>query len=369
MISTLEVTIDSLANSGDGVGRIDNKVIFVPYTSPGDRVRVEIQTNKKSFARARLIEVLSPSPHRVNPPCPYYGKCGGCDLQHIDYPTQVHWKRENLLSCLSKIAKLEDLSIVQEVVKSPNTFHYRNRLQVHVDSTGPYFLQKNSHQPVHIDRCLIAEEAINEKLKDIPLPKKGKSQKLELATHADSVKVYHVDPMGSSELGFRQVNTLQNNTLIEKTLAVITQQNVSTVLDLYCGQGNWIKAIHKTWPHISCTGVDNNPTNIAKAKSHGSENLQFVLADAETFLAQQSESFDLMILDPPRKGCDPQLFQALQTARRPGLVLYISCHPATLARDLCSLKDLDYSVLEVLPVDMFPQTSHLETWCMLRSNS
>lgn len=363
------MTIDSLANSGDGVGRVDNKVIFVPYTSPGDRVRVELLTNKKSFARARLIEIVSPSPHRVSPPCPYYGKCGGCDMQHLDYATQIFWKRENLLSCLSKIAKLEDLSCVREVMPSPHLYHYRNRLQIHLDANGPYFLQKNSHNPVYIDRCLIAEEAINEKLNDIPRPKKGRIQKIELASQSNGVGIYSVDALGSSGLGFRQVNSRQNDQLIQKTLSVFAEQNVSTVLDLYCGQGNWAKAIHQAWPQISCLGVDNNPTNISKAKAHTSENLQFELAHAENFLSQQETIFDLMILDPPRKGCDPKLFEALRKSNRPRFVVYISCHPATLARDLFSLKELDYSVQEILPVDMFPQTSHLETWCMLRSNS
>ena len=363
------MTIDSLANSGDGVGRVDNKVIFVPLTCPGDRVRVELQTHKKSFARARLVEILSPSPQRVTPPCPYYEKCGGCNLQHIDYSTQIFWKRENLLNCLTKIAKLEDLSCVQEIAPSPLPFHYRNRLQIHLNAEGPFFLQRNSHNPVSIDRCLIAEESINEKLKEIPWPKKGSTQKIELATGPDGVGVYSVNSPGFSELGFRQVNSDQNERLIKKTLTFLAEEKVSTVLDLYCGQGNWAKAIHQAWPHISCLGVDNNPTNISKAKAFTTENLEFVLAQAEDFLSQQEERFDLMILDPPRKGCDPALFQALEAAKKPRLILYISCHPATLARDLFSLKELNYRVQEILPVDMFPQTSHLETWCMLRSNS
>ncbi len=358
-----------MANSGDGVGRVDGKVIFVPYTSPGDRVRVELEIEKKSFARARLVEIVSPSPHRVSPPCLYYGKCGGCNIQHLDYSTQIFWKRENLLRCLSKIAKLEDLSCVQEVVPSARLFHYRNRLQVHLDANGPYLLQKNSHNPIYIDQCLIAEDGINEKLKDIPRPKKGRIQKIELATQPDGVGIYSVDALGSSDMGFRQVNTEQNDQLIHKTLSILANENVSTVLDLYCGQGNWAKAIHQAWPHVYCLGVDNNPINISKAMAHTAQNLQFELAHAEDFLSRQEMSFDLMILDPPRKGCDPKLFEALRKAKQPRHVVYISCHPATLARDLFLFKNLDYSVQEILPVDMFPQTSHLETWCMLRSNS
>jgi 23S rRNA (uracil1939-C5)-methyltransferase len=364
-----ELFIDSLANSGDGVGRINNKVIFVPRTCPGDLALVRIKKDKKTYAFAALVELIQQGPERTAPLCPYYENCGGCQLQHIHYSSQLQWKTKNLLTTLEKIGGLTAPFPMTEIVASPKQYHYRNRIQVHLDSIGPHFMARASHKPVYVNSCHIASPQINESLATLKPLRRPKKQKLELALHDGGVGIYSVDPMGHSELGFRQVNEEQNQFLIDKTLSLFKSANIHSVLDLYCGQGNWLHHIHKHWPDLQCVGVDNNPVNIEKANSISKGQIRFHLSDAMEFLAQAQYIPDLLILDPPRKGLDPQLIEQLSQNSRPQWLVYISCQPATLARDLKQLTHHAYQIRELIPVDMFPQTAHLETWCLLQSNS
>ncbi len=361
------ITIESLSNSGDGVGRIENKVVFVPYACPEDILWVEITQDKKTFFKAKIIEQIKPSPFRVDPPCRFFGECGGCDWQHIQYEVQLDWKKKNLTDVLKKLAAFEDQTRIQPVVRSPQVFHYRNRIQVQVDSKGYSYKAKNSHKNVTIDQCLIASSKINGRLQSPP--QSTKPTKIELAEINDRVETFKVDSVKGSELGFRQVNTAQNLNLIEKTLKTIGQRGpLSTVYDLYCGQGNWSRAIHQKYPDLQCIGIDINPINIRKAQAHQSTQLRFLLGPVEKLYGELPEPADLVIIDPPRAGADEKLIEALCN-KPPRYLIYISCHPATLARDLRSLLDQDWIIEEICPFDMFPQTSHLETWCLLRSES
>ncbi len=362
-----QVKIDSLSNSGDGVGRIDDKVVFVPYSSPEDILKIEITQDKKTFFKAKIIEILKPSPYRINPPCDFFGQCGGCDWQHINYETQLTWKRKNLFDVLKKIALFDQESLVKEVVQSPDVFHYRNRIQVQSSPQGYSFKMKNSHKEILINQCLIASHKINEILSQKPV--KLKTQKVELAELNNQAQTFKVDLKKGSELGFRQVNTLQNNNLIEKTLVTLDKiKPLSTVYDLYCGQGNWSLAIQKKYPDVLCIGIDINPINIDRIKNKEAHNLRFLQGPVEKLYVKQPEPADLVIIDPPRAGCDEKLLHSF-LEKPPRYLIYISCHPATFARDLKILLDQGWSIDEICPFDMFPQTSHLETWCLLRSES
>lgn len=361
-----QIVVTALANSGDGVGRLDQKVIFVPFSCPGDELLVEITENKKSFAKAKIVQILKASPQRVQPPCPVFGRCGGCDWQHIQYEVQSDWKRENLLRTLQNIGGVTDVSVVHAVAKSPDIYNYRNRIQVHHDDKGFYFNAKSSHQPVYIEQCLIASKAINDTLlnpRPFSLKDPGKS---EIAETEKGVAVFPVDAHGVSILGFRQVNDKQNQVLVDKTVEIIKSHGLKNVYDLYCGQGNWTIAIQDQLPEVHCVGVESDPNNLAKAKSKAAGSTQFILGRAEKIYPVGNASPDLVILDPPRSGCDIELIMKLQN-HPPRFLIYVSCHPATLARDLKILSSQGFGLVEVLPVDMFPQTAHLEVWCLLRS--
>lgn len=359
------IVVESLANSGDGVGRIDGRVVFVPFSSPGDRLLVEITLNKKSFLKAKIVEILEAAPNRRLPRCPVFGQCGGCDWQHIAYKDQLFWKKTDLIGTLKKIGGFDELKNVEDVIPSPDEFHYRNRIQVQFENQRFFYFGKGSHRRVYIDHCPIASSAINEVL---AAPQPGlKNGRWEIAETKQGVELFPVSKEGVSSLGFRQVNSSQNQKLVQKTVDFIAQRKLNRIYDLYCGQGNWARAIHQSQPQAHCTGIDINPINIKKAKAHETDRLKFRLGSAESLFQTLNERADLVILDPPRAGCEASLLEQMSGNNRPRFINYISCHPATLARDLKALSSYGWELMEVCPVDMFPQTSHLETWCMLRS--
>lgn len=364
-----ELTIDSLANSGEGVGRIDGRVVFVPNASPQDFLKIKITFSKKTFLKAQIIEILKPSPFRIKPLCTFATECGGCDWQHISYEQQLVEKSQNLLQTLKKIGKLENIPL-EPIVPCSKPFGYRNRIQLQYDKNGFYYLKKGSHSPVYIDQCLIAEDLINKNFEfcyNTAIEKKNKA-KIELATVRGQIKTFSVDKHGNSSLGFRQVNDTQNDVLVEKTLETIASLKIKSLIDLYCGQGNWSLAVNKALPEVSCLGIESNPINIKKAQKHSHPMLRFLEGKVEEVYLNLNEQADLVIIDPPRAGCSPEVLDAI-IKKKPKRLIYISCHPATLARDLQYLTKNSWTIDEILPVDMFPQTPHLETWSLLHSDS
>lgn len=362
----VDLTIDSLANSGDGVGRIDNKVIFVPYSAPGDKLKVEITQNKKTFAKGEVVEVVESSNERTEPNCQYFGDCGGCDWQHVGYEKQLEWKRKNLQSVLEKIGGLADVELVENTQPCSQVFGYRNRIQVNFDKNGIFYFKKGSKQKCYIDECAIADPLINEWLKTSG-PKQKMKGKLEIALNPNGeIDLFKVDQHGQSELGFRQVNSEQNHFIQTQILNLIEQENLKTVTDLYCGQGNFTLSIAERNPDIECLGVDINPTNNQWANDNRRPNTRFLLGDVGKLYEQWSQGTDLTIIDPPRSGCDDIVLDCLNKNPSPWLA-YISCHPATMARDLKHLLASGWEIHLIKPVDMFPQTSHLECLTILRS--
>ena len=367
-----EVIVQSLANSGDGVGRIDGVVVFVPFSCPGDRLKVEITQFKKTFAKAKIIEILEPSKDRTKPLCRHFTQCGGCDWQHIQYSSQLDWKRTNLIESFKRIGKLDLEDKVHPTVASPNQYNYRNRIQVREASESYYYLKKGSQQPVFIKECVIADELINRELSKHSNLAAGRTRpkkdpKWELAITDDfKVERFPVNEVGQSSLGFRQVNSQQNKWLQQKINQWVSADQCQSIADLYCGQGNWALAIAEHSPDIQVIGIDENPVNIGFAKELAPKNCQFLLGDVDKVYPTLNQSFDLTIIDPPRAGCSKEFLEML--SQNPSKELaYISCDPGTLARDLRLLSDLGWTIDEVYPVDMFPQTAHLETLVFLSS--
>ncbi len=372
------VTIQSLSNEGHGVAHVEGQTIFVPGTAPGDRAKIEITVRRKRWSRAKLIELLDPSPLRVEPRCPYVEQCGGCTWQHLAYTQQLKIKNQQLQETLQRIGGLKTLNL-QDIVPSPKPFHYRNRIRGVVEGGDFHFHQADSHELIAIESCAIAAPEINEQLASINMTKNhqpAERQSIEIAIMPNGrVDTLTLHKDRSTELGFRQVNDAISKLLTETVLAQIEHgmSNAGnpakpvSLLDLYCGHGTWSLAIANRHPTLRVVGVDSSAANIDAANKQSStvENATFIKNEAEKILTKSDTAFDFVIVDPPRAGLSNTVVDAL-TLHPCQTLLYISCHPATLARDLALLCTTSYTLESVQAFDMFPQTPHVETMAVLQ---
>lgn len=375
--SIFEIQIDSLAHGGSGVGRADGVVFFVPFAAPGDKVRVAIEAFKKTYATARIIDIIERSPHRREPPCKVFYECGGCQWQHINYAEQVAAKESIVRHALARIGR-EDQVEIRKIIPSPSEWNYRNRAQFRTIDRKVGFFKRNSHDIVDVDYCHIIEEGLNDELQKIrgqslskPSPQE---QKIEVFNSKDGI-FQTLNRGHSVETGFSQVNTAQNENLV----ALVTQNVPSqgAVLDLYCGNGNFsFPAAEKTDGKL--LGIDLSRAAIAAAQKQAAENS---LKEKATFkavdcvletqaLAKNKAHFQTIILDPPRIGCDEKIWKPL-VALGAEKMIYISCDPSTFSRDWARLKvasNSRYKIEFVQPFDMFPQTFHVELVCVISRN-
>lgn len=364
--SEIEVEIDSLSHTGDGVARYDERVVFVAGTMPGDQVRAKVSADKRTFLQADVVDVLRPSADRIEAPCKYFGQCGGCDWQHIPYELQLKAKSSQITETLERIGGIADVTVLA-IEPSMTPYHYRNRIQGQVVG-GKYFqYRKNSRELVAVDFCKIADTRINafieNKLVSVA------DGRVEIAVVDEQVEVLPIENRGT-ELGFRQVNSAVSSRLDELVLSAIAASGCNKVFDFYCGRGGWTNMIASAHPAITITGVDSTLVNV-QAATHAAEqlklnNVSYLHAKVEDSLSVMGSKNSLCIVDPPRSGLDPLVTQAF--CKKPSSdLIYISCHPATLARDLKVLTQKAYGIKTVQPLDMFPQTSHIECLVHLQS--
>ncbi|ASJ74430.1 class I SAM-dependent RNA methyltransferase [Granulosicoccus antarcticus] len=357
-----ELVIESLTNAGDGLGREEQRVIFVPYTVPGDRVRIKITQRKKTYALASVVEILEPSKDRISAPCEYFERCGGCDWQHVPYAVQLSAKQEQLTDTLARIGLLENLPM-KTITPSPQEYGYRNRIQGEIRAGQFHYKWRRSDQRIAIDKCVIAEDAINEYLASTDLTQTLQGR-VEISVEDGVVTMSAVNDRNSTELGFRQVNTAVSDVLTARLLELVGKSECQHIVDLYCGRGHWTNLIAQTHPDRKVVGVDVSAENIdaARAQTHelALENVAFHQAEVEKTLKKLGIKESLCIVDPPRSGLDTTVIDTLIEEPCKHL-LYVSCHPATLARDLKRLTESGYRVVSVESLDMFPQTAHLES--------
>lgn len=356
-----ELVIDALTNAGDGLGRQDQRVVFVPYTMPGDRVRIKITQRKKTYALGSVEELLEPSKDRISAPCPYFERCGGCDWQHVPYALQLAAKQEQLTDTLTRIGLLENLPM-GDIVPSEREYGYRNRIQGEIRAGSFHYKWRRSDQRIAVERCAIAEEPINDFLRDTDLADTVQGR-VEIAVVDGEVVVSPLNDKNSTELGFRQVNDEISDKLTARLLERVAQSQCAQIIDLYCGRGHWTNHIAEQHSDKKVVGVDSSADNIAAAREQASErglgNAVFHQAAVEKTLGKLDTGNSLCIVDPPRAGLDSLVSDALIAAPCEEL-LYVSCHPATLARDLKKLTEGGYRIEALTPMDMFPQTAHLE---------
>jgi tRNA/tmRNA/rRNA uracil-C5-methylase (TrmA/RlmC/RlmD family) len=360
----ITLTIDDIAFGGEGVGRADNFVVFVPFVAAGDVVEVEVTEVKKNFARARLLQILQPSTERVTPQCRYFGDCGGCQYQHLDYAAQLRIKHKQVCDLFQRIGGFSG-ALIDPVVPCPQPYGYRNRIMIRSQwdkfkqGLNIGYIRADNRLVVDIEECKIAEPALNQQIQEVrrhPPPKGGLKVVLRVAPEGWEV------PRDS----FFQNNFYLLPKLVEAVRSRLVDGGSRFLIDAYCGVGFFSIELAAQVERFAGIEVDTAAIKAAtrNAQTWGRGNGEFVAGRVETLLPQILARFDpgltTVVLDPPRTGCPPEMLRLLAEVR-PAQILYVSCHPATLARDLnvlCSGGVFELS--KIVPLDMFPQTQHVE---------
>ncbi|MBI1298309.1 TRAM domain-containing protein [bacterium] len=365
----IELELESMTPSGDALGRADGMVVFVPFGVAGERVSVRLVQHKKRFARGEIVEILRPSPQRTSPRCAYFGRCGGCEWQHIDYPAQVTYKTAIVEEQFRRIGRFEDAE-VRPCLPSPSAYRYRSRARLaRSERNRPGYRAAQSHAVIEVEDCPILEDSLNRKLHGVV--ESGLNNRRgdwELRPDTETIQVgefeYRVSPDS-----FFQINLPIATQLVDEVMARLQLTGKERVLDLYCGVGLFTLPISLNAATV--TGVEFSPTatndaqyNLAalyRLHPHMAQSTVLTGAVEETLSHAEivNTSWDVILVDPPRAGLDGIALAQIVDLSAPRIV-YVSCDPATLARDARVLVDAGYHMGEVQPLDMFPQTHHVE---------
>ena len=369
----LTLTIDDIAFGGEGVGRAGEFVVFVPFVALGESVEVELTEVKKRFGRARLIQVLTASPDRVTPGCRYFGDCGGCQYQHLAYETQLKIKHKQISDLFQRVGGFSAAAI-DPVVPCPQPYGYRNRIMIRSQwdkfkkGLNIGFIRADSRLVVDLDECRIAEPALNEQIKHVRLnpPPKG-GIKVVLRVPPEGWEV----PRDS----FFQNNFFLLPKLVDAVRDRLRLSGSRYLIDAYCGVGFFSLELADLVERYLGVELDFSAIKAARrnAAMRGKPNGDFLAGRTEDLLPQMLATFEMgkttLIIDPPRTGCPPEMLQLLRQLK-PAQILYVSCHPATLARDLSALcAEGVFNLTKIVPLDMFPQTQHVECVADLRGSS
>ena len=355
----VDLKIEDIAFGGKGVGREQRKATFVPYTIEGELVSAEIVREKKQFAEAELVEVKESSPHRVTPECPYFGQCGGCAYQHIGYEHQLAIKWRQVRDVLQRIGKLKDIPL-RPIIPSPKQFGYRNRITVHAQDGVIGFFRRDSHRLIDVEQCPISCDEVNRELMDL----RGK----------DPRDGHYTLRTSSSRRVFSQTNDQVADGL-RNLIVDLVPPNQDLLIDAYCGAGFFAKALLDKFERV--VGIDWDKFAIAAAKENATKKETYIAGDVEEELARSdgfSEEGEMgrlgsrrsltLIVDPPATGLGANARKEILNIA-PTTLIYVSCNPATLARDLKELHG-KFTINSVTPLDMFPQTAEIEVAVQLQ---
>jgi 23S rRNA (uracil1939-C5)-methyltransferase len=360
--------------------------VFVAGGIPGERVVAEVLRVWRKYIAARVVEVLHPSQHRVQAPCPYYGTCSGCQWQHLDYDAQLKAKHDTVVDALKRVGGLDDLP-VSAVTPSPRQLGYRNHARMTIGSGGTLgFVHRETRQFVRVDHCLLMHPGVNhllgllqdkcgettqlsiragEETQDHLIQPSLKSPDIPVATgqkhYVESVNGRRFRVASPS---FFQVNIQQTSNLIQVVRNALELSGTEVLLDAYTGVGTFAILLA---PYVRrVVAVEESSAAVADARENaaGLENVNFVLGKTEHVLGALAEKPDVVLLDPPRAGCQQEALRSLLRLAPPRIV-YVSCDPETLARDLKLLCLGPYLVSSIQPLDMFPQTHHVECVAVL----
>jgi len=365
------------------LARLEGRVVFTPFVLPGEMVRASVDRVKSDLWRGKLLSVVEPAASRVSPLCPYYGRCGGCQYQHASYELQLQQKAEILRDVLRRVGKIEYPGDIETVAGEP--WHYRNRVQLHIDKGAVGYFEPGSHTLCAIDQCPISSPKLNEAIAHLhrELPKVRPFQAdIELFTNETDVQVNvfgRVPPSVRAvfnSIGVREAlsygpfrvsrnSFFQVNRFLVDRLASCVCEGLSgkTAIDLFAGVGLFARALAPSFEKVIAveSGFSAFQDLVANAPATG------VQQSVEDYLPTVTEAPDLIVADPPRAGLGKHLVAELLRIKAPRLVI-VSCDPATLARDLRGLLAA-YRIERLSLVDLFPQTAHLETVVHLNGDS
>jgi 23S rRNA (uracil1939-C5)-methyltransferase len=401
-----EVETDRWAYGGEAMGRLpDGRAVFVPFTIPGETVRIELVEEKRGFARAKLLEVLEPAPERITARCKHYAICGGCHYQHMPYELQLEAKSAVLKDTLKRIGGFspeEVEELILPVVPSPEPWRYRNHVQFHLDPDGRLgYLAARSNLVVPIEECFLPEEKLNQiwpQLEFDPVPglfrialRSGADEDtmLVLETEGDEGLEFSIDiPMSAVQFGpntvhilsdsaemdmkvldtgfqvsagsFFQVNTSMAAAMVTHLLEHLPLTKDTVLLDVYCGAGLFSKFIAPKVAHL--TGIEENPQAVEdfSVNLNTFNNVIIYEVPAEVIMPELEAKPDIVLVDPPRAGLDRRVLDAI-VEMKPQILAYVSCDPSTLARDAKRLSGSGFTLEQITPFDLFPQTYHIET--------
>ena len=340
----VDLKIEDVAFGGKGVGREKGKAVFVPFTIEGEFVSAEIVREKKQFAEAEMVDLREGSPHRVEPKCPYFGRCGGCVYQHIEYEHQLAIKWRQVRDVLERIGKFKDVPM-RPIVPSPEAYAYRNRITVHAQDSVIGYFRRDSHDLIDVERCPIAMDEVNRALADL---------------RATQVRDGHYTLRAQSgPRVFSQTNDAVANAMRD-LIARLVPSGHELLIDAYCGAGFLAKALLDKFQRV--VGIDWDKFAIAAAQESATAKETYVAGNVDEELREALQRGDrtktTVIIDPPATGLTPAVRQAIVDLA-PGALVYVSCDPPTLARDLKELTE-KFAVESVTALDMFPQTAEIE---------
>ncbi len=381
--ATVEVEIERIVPGGAGLAHADDYTFFVTLAAPGDRVRARIERVRGKVAFATVAEVLTPSPARVEPPCPYFGRCGGCDFQQLTYEAQLEAKVEIIRDCLRRIARLEAPSEIS-ITPSPAIWRYRSRARWQHDPVRQYlgYYELASHNICDVAECPVVLPEVQDKLSQLRATLGGGgefdgAEEFQAVAGDDGVSLLPPLAEDDARERFRDLAGERyrfdadcffqiNHALLEPLLAeALGSARGEHAFDLYCGVGLFTLPLARRFARVTAVEGNASATGFARRNlaDAGLTNASVHTARVGDWLSEHARPHapvDFLLLDPPRAGAEPEALAGI-LALRPRRISYVSCDPATLARDLRALSGAGYTVHSVRAFDLFPQTHHVET--------
>jgi 23S rRNA (uracil1939-C5)-methyltransferase len=404
-----ELTLNALTYGGDSIGRLeDGRAVFVPFGIPGEKVRIEITEDKKSFIKGKILDIITPSPKRIQGKCAHFLSCGGCHYQHLAIEDQLEFKQQIITDQLTRLGGFTNPPVLK-IRPSPAAWNYRNSLQFHLSPRGRIgFRGVNPREIIEIHECHLPLAGINETWPLLDFEPGSPIDRIELREGIEEELLLHLRSktaqtpeiqlnipisivMDTSEIkqvvagaewlfmevnqrkfrvsagSFFQVNKPLAGEMVNYVLGNLDLTSDSSVLDLYCGVG--LFSAFLATEAKSCIGIENSPSACEDFifNLDQFENVQLYEGSVEDILPHLDLKTEIVIADPPRSGIDKKALDAI-LAIKPKQIAYVSCDPATLARDLKILATNGYSIHSVQPFDLFPQTYHIETITILNWN-